>query len=381
MRVLHLLANFKWTGPADPAIRCAARLRDLGVDVVFAEASWTLPGAEHRMREELRRARLPVIGGLDLRKHFHPPSILRDARALRRRLQRGEFDVLHAHLRADHLIAALARHRCGRRVVLVRTLYDPEPPRRTWRDRIAFAATDAVVAPTRECAERTARRFGMSRERVLFQEPPTEPADPIEADLRRRVRRRLGFSDDHFVVGITARIQPHRRFDLVWEVARRVCERAPDARFVLLGRGNAEDTRRLVREPIARAGLEERVALPGYLYEPDYGHTLQSLDAFLFLVPGSDGTCRAVREAMARGVPVVSTTRGMLPAIVTPGTGIVCAEDAEALAGALLRLAREEDLRVRLGQAARARSLQDMDPVRAAQSLRELYRSLLESAR
>ena len=32
-RILHLFANYKWTGPADPAIRAAARLRDLGLDV------------------------------------------------------------------------------------------------------------------------------------------------------------------------------------------------------------------------------------------------------------------------------------------------------------------------------------------------------------
>ena len=37
LRVLHLFANYKWTGPADPAIRTAARLRALGHDVVFAQ--------------------------------------------------------------------------------------------------------------------------------------------------------------------------------------------------------------------------------------------------------------------------------------------------------------------------------------------------------
>ena len=91
-RVLHLFANFKWTGPADPAIRTAAALRERGVDAVFAQAEWTLPDAEHRMRTELARQRMPVIGGLELRKHFHPPSVLRDAKALRA-LQRNVDDL------------------------------------------------------------------------------------------------------------------------------------------------------------------------------------------------------------------------------------------------------------------------------------------------
>jgi len=75
-RILHLFANYKWTGPADPAIRAAARLRELGVDVTFAQAGFTHPGAEHRMSEELWRWRLPVVAGLQLRKHFHAPSLL-----------------------------------------------------------------------------------------------------------------------------------------------------------------------------------------------------------------------------------------------------------------------------------------------------------------
>ena len=40
------------------------------LDVVFARADWTLPGAEHRMEKELAKAHLPVIGGLELPKHF-----------------------------------------------------------------------------------------------------------------------------------------------------------------------------------------------------------------------------------------------------------------------------------------------------------------------
>ena len=64
VRVLHLFANYKWTGPADPAIRSAARLRALGLDVSFAQAEFVHPGGEHRVREELQRRQLPVVKGL-----------------------------------------------------------------------------------------------------------------------------------------------------------------------------------------------------------------------------------------------------------------------------------------------------------------------------
>ncbi|MCA8941385.1 MAG: glycosyltransferase, partial [Planctomycetes bacterium] len=253
MRILHLFANFKWTGPADPAIRCASWLRRIGCDVVFAQADWTLPQAEHRMAMELRRAHMPVIAGLELRKHFGAASLLRDAKRLRARLDRGEFDVLHAHLLADHLIAALAKRRAAHRPVVVRSLYEPEPPSRlSWRNRVALRYTDGVVVPTHSVEIEMRRRFGLESGRVLYQDPPIDSARRlVDGDLRGQ----WGVGYEDFLVGITARIQPHRRFDLLWQTLRAVVDRRPNTRLVLLGRGNEDDTRRLVREPIARLGL------------------------------------------------------------------------------------------------------------------------------
>ena len=60
LRVLHLFANYKWTGPADPAIRAAARLRGLGLDVHFTQADFVHPGGEHRVAEELARWQVQI---------------------------------------------------------------------------------------------------------------------------------------------------------------------------------------------------------------------------------------------------------------------------------------------------------------------------------
>ncbi len=377
-RILHLFANYKWTGPADPAIRAAARLRDLGLDVTFTRAGFVHPGGQHHIAEQLERWRLPALDGLELRKHFRVASLLRDVRALRRILAQRRFDVLHCHLPADHLLATIVCRRLPSPPKVVRTLYEPVPPPRGWRERYAFARTAAVLAPTASCRSGVIERFGLRPEQVLLQEPVTEPRERIGDDLRGR----WGLGPQHRLVGITARIQPHRRFELLWSIARRVVDAMPQARFVLLGRGNAEDTAQLVTAPIARLGLVDHVVLPGYQREPDYSAALRSLDAFLFLVPGSDGTCRAVCEAMAFGLPVVATQRGILPELLaerrageTPG--VACVEDEEVMAAALLRLLGDDRLRRAWGHAALQRASLDMDPVRAALRTRDLYAQLL----
>lgn len=386
LRVLHLYASYKWTGPADPAIRCAVALREAGTDVVFAQAQWQPPGSEHRMAMELARRQMPVLEGLQLRRHFHPWSIFDDARALRKRLLAGEFNLLHAHQLGDHLVASLAKRGAGSGIVLVRSLYDPEVPRRGWREWLAFGNTDGVIAPTRTCAEQVRRRHGLPEQRVLLLEPPVDwqRFTALEGDRREQ----LGLATEHVAIGITARIQPHRRFGLLWDVARRVVDACPEARFVLLGRGNEKDTHELVTEPIARLGLQEHVLLPGYLHEPDYTLAIRSLQVFLFLVPGSDGTCRAVREAMAAGLPIVTSKRGVLPELVgrrhegeaREPCGLTYDEEPELLAEGLVRLVRRPELRQILGNAGLARVRQTMDPARATGRVLEFYESLRENS-
>ncbi|MEC7585134.1 MAG: glycosyltransferase family 4 protein [Planctomycetota bacterium] len=381
-RILHLFANYKWTGPADPAIRAAAHLRRLGLDVVFAQARYVHPANTHDMARQLWSWRMPVLAGLQLRKHFHIQSLLGDVRRLRQILRRERFDLVHCHLPGDHLLATLACRRLSRPPAVVRSLYDPTPPRRGLRERFALARTAGVVAPTEEVAESVAQRFRVARDQVLVQEPVTERPQLEGEDLRSR----WGLGPEHRIVGITARIQPHRRFELLWDMAAELTRAVPNARVVLLGRGSDEEVRDLVTRPVEQRGLQDKVVLPGYLREPDYSAALRSFDVFVFLVPGSDGTCRAVREALAFGLPVVASPRGILPELLRPRRdgeefGVVCDEVPAVMAEALRSLLEDDDLREQFGAAALRRARLDLDPEAAARSLAGFYARLLEERR
>ena len=182
------------------------------------------------MAIELWRCGMPVLSGLELRKHFRPLSVLRDAAVLERRVGDMRYRVVHTHLLGDHLLAALTvrrvRRKTGDAPLLVRSLYEPVPPRRDWRHRFAFRHTDGVVAPTVAVADGVIERFSLRREQVLFQDPPAELG---RLRLMGDLRTGLGLGTGDLVVGITARVQQHRRFDLLWDVAARVVCREPRA--------------------------------------------------------------------------------------------------------------------------------------------------------
>jgi glycosyltransferase involved in cell wall biosynthesis len=100
---------------------------------------------------------------------------------------------------------------------------------------------------------------------------------------------------------------------------------------------------------------------------------------FTLLVPGSDGTCRALLEAAACGLPAVTTRRGALPEIVVDTeTGTVVDEAPEALAAAWRALLRDDGARRRMGAAARRRALQAFSPERRAEEILGFYRLIRE---
>ncbi|MBM4043332.1 MAG: glycosyltransferase family 4 protein, partial [Planctomycetes bacterium] len=130
--------------------------------------------------------------------------------------------------------------------------------------------------------------------------------------------------------------------------------------------------------PARRMGLDDVVVFPGYQTGDDLVRTLATLDAKVFLVPGTDGSCRAVREAMAMGLPVISSRRGMLPELVGDDRGIVVNDTPEELAGAIVALGRDPERRRALGTAGRRYALEHFSLERQAEVVGGVYTELLE---
>jgi glycosyltransferase involved in cell wall biosynthesis len=108
----------------------------------------------------------------------------------------------------------------------------------------------------------------------------------------------------------------------------------------------------------------------------DYVEVVRSFDVFTFLVPGSDGGCRALLEAFACGVPAVTSRRGALPEIGVDGeTGFAVDEDATALAVAWETLIGDDGGRAAMGRAARARAEREFSPERLVERVDALYRA------
>jgi glycosyltransferase involved in cell wall biosynthesis len=123
-------------------------------------------------------------------------------------------------------------------------------------------------------------------------------------------------------------------------------------------------------------GVADRIVFAGYRTD-DYVSVLGAMDFMVYLVPGSDGSCRAAREAMAIGKPVIAARRGLLPELVEDGLcGLVIDDTPRNLAEAILRLAEDAELRRRLGSAAARKAAEKFRIETQVEAVLALYRAL-----
>lgn len=376
MKILHLYANHKWTGPAELALQCVRGLVAGGRDAELAIAGFVHDGMQHAIAPRAQEIAIPVREGLLLRRHFHVPSFRRDARMLARWIDEGSVDLLHAHQPGDHLVAALARGRAKRRIPLVRSLWDGTAPRRSVRTYLAFRQTDALTVPVEGAV--LSRGLGVDPSRVRHVPGPLAPEfledDAALDGAHAALRHELGVAPDRALVGITARIQARRRWEVLWDLAVRLPE---NAYLCVLGRPDEGVFEEVCAAPLRARGLTERVHFLGYRKGLAYRRALAAFDAFVFLVPGSDATCRALREAMALGRPVVTTDFGLLPRLVRDGeTGFVRSCESGPLAEALGKILGDPDRARSMGESARSAVRARDSAEHAAAQLATLYDEL-----
>ncbi|MBW2713258.1 MAG: glycosyltransferase family 4 protein [Deltaproteobacteria bacterium] len=374
MNLLQITHDWKWTGPAEPMLRLGLALRERGHTVYLA-----CPEAQGEARSLASEA---CQGGmtpdliLERAKGVRLFSDGEDIRCLTEFLRKHEIQVVHTWHTRDHVLVlrALRNLPAARRPVVIRSYRVGEAiPAWPWNRFLFGAGCDGLLCVSPRVAAENQKLRGGRPTAGAFGAVDFDRFSPKAADPA--VRESLGLDRAHRVVGIVARMQPHRRFDLLLNAAKILFEKDPMARLLVIGRGtHAEE---VAMEPARRLGIEDRVIFAGYI-QNNFEEVLRSMDLLTFLVPGSDGTCRAVLEAAACGIPAVTTRRGALPEIVLDGeTGLCVNEDPVELAEAWSRLLEDEALRVQLGRAAARRAQEHFTPQHLADQAEALYRQAL----
>jgi glycosyltransferase involved in cell wall biosynthesis len=183
----------------------------------------------------------------------------------------------------------------------------------------------------------------------------------------------LSATQDELIVGFSGRWGPEKDPLMFVEIARRLSHLP--IHFVMTGAG---PLRSRIEEIIAAGKLGNRFHLVGEV--EDVRPWIRSYDA-LILPSRLDGRPLVVLEALALGVPVITSAVGGLPELVDDGVnGFLCVPGiTEHFAGKIARLALDRKLLVRMKKSARRSAEQNLDSRKMlssyAQALRDLARA------
>ncbi len=382
MKILHLFSNWKWTGPADPTVNLCKELEKRGHELTFAYRKPPLP-VEDSIEKRVLQAGINATDQFHLDhsvKAYHLsflPTNLKDISDLTHYLREEKFDILNVHHSHGHLLGGIAARRSGLPVIVVRTDHKREPLKPSLGNRFLISQfTDAMMTFSEKTQQEDAKHFGLPLERVGKIRLALDLSRYHPERKFKDMRSVFGIGPGEIVIGMIARFQKYRRTAVFLEAVKTITQQFPNVKVLLVGRSS--QMQQSVIEPMKQLGIEKWVVLGGY-QTTDYLDTLACMDLFVFLMPGSDGTARALREAMAMGKPVIAADRGMLPEIVEDGiSGLVVNDSSQELARAVLRLLHEPEKRKALGKAAYEKAHRDFQLNRQAEDVETFYQQVMK---
>lgn len=312
------------------------------------ECAYVLPWKDH------------LVGALEAAGvRTHCVSVTRQDRRWPLRLaaliRGGGYDVVHVHSPLPGSVARLAVRSMARadRPGLVGTEHNrwethrlPTRLANRWTGRwddADFAVTDEVRESMRGAAGARATTL---RHGIDLHETARALAD------RAEVRAEFGIGVDEFVIGTVANFRPQKDYPNLLGAARVLAERDLPVRVIAVGQGPQEAE---IRALHAELGLGDRVLLTGF--RDDAVRVMGACDAFT-LASAWEGLPVAVMEALALGLPIVTTDVGGMAEEFTDGVDalLVPPSDAAALAAGWERVATDTAVCRRLAAASRGRA-------------------------
>ncbi len=301
--------------------RMAAGLRALGWSVVVRELDGSFPFPAAAARDHAARVLAEIPDGA---------TVLVDGLALG--ALPDEIERQSSRLRIVALVHLPLAAQIG---------IDPDTAARLKvTERRALAAVSHVVV-TGSTTVAVLADYGVRPDRIAVVEPGTD---------RVPLARGSGGPLPHLLS--VASLTPGKGHEILLRALARVSHR--NWRLTCVGSlGRHPPTVERLRARLEEGGLEDRVSLVG---EQDAARLDVSYDrADLFVLATLHETYgMAVAEALARGLPVISTTTGAIPDLVGRDAGLLAPPgDVEALAKALSRVLGDARVRDRLAEGAR----------------------------
>ncbi len=307
-----------------------------------------------------------------------PGIDFRCARRLARFCHEQNVGLIHAHHIGPFRHAGLARFFRTGCPILVTEHGRPYPDQRSWKrplvNRLLLRATDRIVAVGHCLMDALTVNEGIpaSRIEVIYngRDLAKYKSDP---GTRTETRRRLGLSEEHFVVMQVARLSPEKDHATSIRAIHRLVPKYPFVRMLVVGEGPERST---IERLVTQLGLQAHVILLGN--QSNVADLLPAADACI-LSSITEAIPLTLIEAMAASLPCIGSRVGGVPEIILENeTGLLAeSRNEQAFAECVDRLIAEPDSRTRMGRLGRQRAEALFDQERMQAAYYQRYRSMI----
>lgn len=272
-------------------------------------------------------------------------------------LEQEKIDIIHSHLLYANILASVAGYIA--RTPVVCTLHSTHTEK-GWRLRWLKALEDfclrnfatRILAVGQEVAVAHSSRYKRRRVDVIPNGIPEPEAVPSQT--RERLRSELAGDNSNVIIITVGRFEPSKGYHDMVTAFKLLQKTNRKSRLVMVGAGSLHES---IRSQVETLDLGQSVVLAGERH--DISQLLASSDIFASS-SHREGLPLSLLEAMMAELPIVATSVGDIPNVVTKEMGIVVPpRQPEELAAALEKLATSPERRREMGKAARSRALHE----------------------
>jgi glycosyltransferase involved in cell wall biosynthesis len=365
-KVVHIVPTLSPGGAERVAVHIVTGLNRQRYEAVVVSLSGRLECDLDRLLEE---------AGVEVRYLGKPPGFdYRMYSRLHHVLSESQPDIVHTHIQV--LRYALPSMLVLKHASLLHTVHNMAErevePRARWIQRYAFNHGVVPVPVAESVAVSLKRLYGIQQCRVI---PNCIPVDYYACPQtpRREWRAREGFGDQDVLFVCVARFAAQKNHTLLLSAFAQGPASDPNAHLILIGEG---PLREQLEDQAKDLGLGSQVRFLGL--RADIPDTLGAMDVFA-LSSDWEGNPLSVIEAMASGLPIVSTAVGGVPDLFESGKEgfLVQPGDVQGFSNSMAYLSSNREVRLSMGMAAARRARESYDVSMMVQAYEELYEDLV----
>ncbi len=343
MKVLHLLASNRYSGAENVVCQIMNMFAaDTGIEMVYCSP-------DGQIREALAEKGIPFL-----------PLEKLSVSQVKKAIKAFNPDVIHAHDVKASLIAALS---C-KKIKMISHIHVNNMESSIFSVKTLLYSIAANKAQHIFWVSQSAFDGFPMTKKIANKSTVLKNVINIEAVQERC---RMDQNDYHYDVVYVGRLTAQKNPERLMQVSRILADKKPDIRIAIAGTGEMEER---TKELCKTLNLQKNVEFVGFMNNPN--KLLQSAKVMI-MTSLFEGTPMVALEAMALGVPIVSTPIDGMCDLITHDFNGYLYEDDVAFAETVLDICRDDAKRHRLSRNASKRAMEINDITQYRKQIKRAY--------